>query len=333
MSFSIYKQVENNKNICIGDNIKSSPIYGRKFTVGFNKDLEVNKNLIFNNEGKLFNCVANETPKIYYSTDWKDGATTVLATKWKEFTENDIIKTFASANGNYKPIVATDAWTQKFPSSGISIEIPISFRAYPESMNDTSDYFQILRRLIAVTTPSKFKFSSTIKNVGTAIDQAERMGYSIGTIISDIKKNITSFQEEIKTGYAGNTFDLTKEALNKIIDNMLTNGEINDAADYGEYSSLKNIAGDIKKIIGILENLNGISGYGCPVFTLSCGDFIKDDYYKWAIKSWSFKPAVEVTKTVRNSKSVLCPIYIDFNCTFKTIEKIGTTEFAQIFHL
>ena len=118
--------------------------------------------------------------------------------------------------------------------------------------------------------------------------------------------------------------------------NNISNGDI-DFADLahviktGEASSSNtetiNLLKELKNLTTFVEelgNMNGEAVGGCPLIKLKISDFIyPSSKIKWILKSWSFKPALQVT--FDNN-----PIYVDFNVTLQTQYILSSTDFMSL---
>lgn len=325
MAFSVYKS-NNGDNGKSAKLIESSPAYANRFFRMTAVSEEAGNASIFG--------IAKEPPVIKYSTSWEAGPTTIFADKFKEFMSHDIIKLFASQNGNYKPMVATDSWTQLFPKAGIQLQVPISFRAYPTEMYNTINYFKAIGYLISLTTPKKFQFSDGITIIEQAIQSAAETGYDIGESLEHINSAMDSMNNaQVDWSQVADMLIPYDKSLSLSYGDVLNksdNDYINNL-DQNTKTNLKNLVNEVNSLIYVLNKFTEADGVGIESYTLSYGNLYKKSYNKWVIESWSFKPAMQTTIINKNGEETICPIYVDFDITLKTAGKIGTADMNSIF--
>lgn len=327
MAFTLYKHTAGTTDLSHED----SPAYaGRHFILRSYGG--VNHRSTYT-ETYTISGIANESPVVKYSTSWEAGPTTVFAKKYEEFMNHDIIKTFASANGKYKPIVATDSWTQMYPNAGSNIETSFTFRAYPYSMYDTNNYFNIIGILTKLTTPSKFLFSDGIDIIDQALEQAMKLGYDIGKVLkqindateklamtnitwSDVAKTVKNVADGIKNGSIDNIDSVINETAGKEI--------------FENNEELKHLVEGINVLIYIMSTLTSADGVGIEHYSLEYGKLFNPSYNNWVITSWSYKPSINTTVITHNGREIICPIYIDFDISLKTAEKLGTSQIVNV---
>ena len=250
--------------------------------------------------------IIEEMPEMSYSTTWGDSPAAVVNEKIKKFTQNKWIKMFAWQNGDYKPPLLTDGWTQQFPKAAEPLSISMKFRAYPiDGYYNTTLFNDIIKLFIFVTTPQEFNLVDTMAYMKTSGKQAEMQGGKLANIMNNLKKNISNgdidfadLAHVIKTGDATSSNTETVQLLNE----------------------LKNLTAFVEE----LGNMSGEAVGGCPLIKLKISDFIyPSSKIKWILKSWSFKPALQVT--FDNN-----PIYVDFNVTLQTQYILSSTDFMTL---
>lgn len=245
------------------------------------------------------NGFLEEIPEIKYSTTWGDSPVAVINEKIKKFTQNKWIKMFAMQNGDYKPPLLTDGWTQQFPKAAEPLSISFKFRAYPIDMYNTTKFKDIIDLLIFVTTPKDFQLTDTMNYMKDAGKQAETKGEELGKLVNQLKDTIG--KSEINFGQIASYWEAkqNKADLNKL------------QIDADEQNVIKTL-NQIGEFIEDIGNMTRYDVGGCPLIKLNINDFIyPSDKIKWILKSWSFKPAINVTDNNN-------PIYIDFNISLQT---------------
>jgi len=332
MSFKLYDETVGTNNVST-----LSPAYiGRRFSIQPTGPFQGKASI----EG-----IAEEAPKIRYNTEWGSGPTAVFAEKVKEFMDHPIIKTFGSANGEYKPVIATDSWTQKYPVKGTILEVPLKFRSYPLVMYNTSDYFSVIKNLMLYTAPGKFMFSDGLKVINNAIDTAANLGWSAGDSLKTLNSAVKSLHRANETipwsEIASNVAAALslKTGTNKVqadsLDSVLKtiDAQYEDQMGTNTGRSTSEIVKAISSLIYVLDHVTEPDGAGCQTFKLQYGTMFKDAYTKWVISSWSFKPAVNTTIISKNEKEIICPIYVDINLTMRTAGQLGTGDICNIINM
>lgn len=250
--------------------------------------------------------IIEEMPEMSYSTTWGDSPAAVVNEKIKKFTQNKWIKMFAWQNGDYKLPLLTDSWTQQFPKAAEPLSISMKFRAYPiDGYYNTTLFNDIIKLFVFVTTPQEFNLVDTMAYMKTSGKQAEMQGGKLANIMNNLKNNISNgdidfsdLAHVIKTGESTSSNTETSHLLKE----------------------LKNLTTFVEE----LGNMNGETVGGCPLIKLKISDFIyPSSKIKWILKSWSFKPALQVT--FDNN-----PIYVDFNVTLQTQYILSSTDFMAL---
>lgn len=257
--------------------------------------------------------IIEELPEISYSTSWGDSPAAVVNDKIKKFTQNKWIKMFAYQDENYNPPLLTDGWTQQFPKAAEPLSVSLKFRAYPiEGYYNTTHFQDIIRALVFVSTPQKFELSDTMKYMTNAGNQAKKKGSDLADVVNDINKALSNGEIDFK----GIASALAKR------DNSLI-------SDKGGSNTIKFVE-SFQKLANFIDSVGDMSGDnvgGCPLIKLKITDLIyPTSAVKWILKSWSFKPSLQVT--FDNN-----PIYVDFNVTLQTQYILSTKDLAIILGL
>lgn len=277
--------------------------------------------------------VAEETPQIKYSNEWGPGPASTFVEKYEEFMSHKIVKTFGSANRDYRPVIGTDSWTQQIPQKGSVIEVPIKFRSYPMTAYKTMNYFRAIWQLYFYTTPKPFQFSDGLNIITQAMEQAAKIGFDFGNAITKLNDAVKVLQQ----------------AKSSISDDMKWNDIINYVGENNSYSGVQDILDKTKASIPgsddlshaklqatrsievmkyLLNTMTAPEGSGCETFTLYYGNLFKTSYKDWIISNWSFKPAVYTT----NYNDRIVPLYMDISITLRTAGQVGTRDFANLFN-
>lgn len=329
--FSVYNSVGLASNQ-LGD---ESPAYNSKYFRLLERTNISYSELEDNTKGMskegMFNIsgIANEPPELSYATTWTNGPGANLANKVNDLFKNDMFKMMASANPRYKPILLSDAWTQQYPKEGAKLATTLSFRAYPEMMYNTTDYFTIYKMLFYCSAPSKYDFGDNVKNFVAAVETSIKTGTKFGVIANQMIQDFKALRQS-----SGMNF--TKKDIDKLDEYLAEHDKSNDKADL-VLSYNKKVKGMNSKdrlirsaafLVTLLESFAQNTETACPRFTLGYGKlFNVGGYIHWVISGWSSKPAVNTT---RLSDGTICPIYVDFTINLQTAGKIGTTDLYKI---
>jgi len=255
--------------------------------------------------------IIEELPEISYSTSWGDSPAAVVNDKIKKFTQNKWIKMFAYQNENYNPPLLTDGWTQQFPKAAEPLSVSLKFRAYPiEGYYNTTHFQDIVRALVFVSTPQKFELSDTMDYMAKAGTQAKKKGGDLADVVNDIKDALSGGDIDFK----GIASALAKK----------------DGGAVPATGNTVKFVESFQKLAGFIDSVGDMSGDsvgGCPLIKLKITDLIyPTSKVKWILKSWSFKPSLQVT--FDNN-----PIYVDFNVTLQTQYILSTEDLATILGL
>lgn len=253
-----------------------------------------------------FTGIIDEIPELSYSTTWGDSPAAVVNEKIKKFTQNKWIKMFAMQDGDYRPPLLTDAWTQQFPKAAEPLSVSIKFRAYPiDGFYNTTQFNDIIRILLFVTTPQSFSLDQTMEYMNNAGRQATSKGEKLATVIDNLKKDLDNGDINFKD----------------IAMNLGKNGTPpSDKASMDFMSHMR----DLGLLIQSVGDMSGDNVGGCPLINLTIANFIQPyGSVKWILKSWSFKPSLQVTYDN-------LPIYVDFNISLQTQYILSNTDFMGI---
>jgi hypothetical protein len=309
---SYYNQPTGSNTI---DLIKSPYAQAHNFNMEIT-GLPSNKELtrMYKPNGNIITGFLEEIPEIKYSTSWGDSPVAVINEKIKKFTQNKWIKMFAIQNNNYKPPLMTDGWTQQFPKAAEPLSISFKFRSYPIEMYNTTDFKEIIDLLIFVTAPKEFNLTNTMEYMGTAGQEAKIQGGNFGKAVNNLKDALNNADVDLKT--------LAKYYATP-----------NRHGNTGSMNIESNTAKVINAIDKFFELIEGIGNMekanvgGCPLIKLQINDLINaSEKIKWILKSWSFKPAINVTD---NNK----PIYVDFNISLQTQYILSTKDLSKILNV
>lgn len=285
----------------------------------------------------MFNItgIANEPPELSYATTWTNGPGTNLANKVNDLFKNDVFKMMASANRRYQPILLSDGWTQQYPKEGAKLTTTLNFRAYPEMMYNTTDYFTIYKMLFYCSAPSKYDFGDNITNFIAAIETSMKTGTKLGVIVNQMLQDLSSLSNNANLDFSSIGAD--KEKPLDYLDRKLEEHEVDDKADLVlGYSKKINTIKDEKErlitsaayLVTLLESFAQNNETACPRFTFGFGKlFNVGGYLHWVISGWSSKPAVNTT---RLADGTICPIYVDFTINLQTAGKVGTSDLLKI---
>ena len=234
--------------------------------------------------------ITNSLPNIQYDTGWDISPVGSISKKVDEFTNNNLIRAFATTSENFRPPLFTDGWTQKMAKSGSTLSVDLEFRSYPTDLYNTTRYQNFIKFLIFLTTPQEYHLNNSLDVTRVAMKQANTRGEELGEQISEMVKVLKGK-------------DVSLDIIN----------------DKDVMSKITTIIEDVEK----LANMNDDKVGGAPLCTLSLGNTIyAHPSVKWLIKSWSFVPSINTTMSETGIEE---PIYVDFKVSLET-QKILTTE-------
>lgn len=263
--------------------------------------------------------IVEELPQINYSTTIGDSPVANISEKVKKFSNNKYIKMFGMQNSNYRPPVITDGWTQQFPKEASPLTVNIKFRAYPfaKQYYNTTNYNDIIRFLIFATTPKNYTLKNSMEYFGSALDQAEKKG-------KELKDKFENFYNVLQN--PNNNLGAVKSDLDAYMRRKLNeNNQNNESIEYEPktVNELTSAIDDILKYFESLGNMSDVDVGGCPILAFNINGFIKNSATPWLIKSWSFKPAINVTDNNN-------PIYVDFNLGLTTQQVLTNSEIISL---
>ena len=250
--------------------------------------------------------IIEEIPQIAYSTTWGDSPVAVINEKVKKFTQDKWIKMFAQQHGDYRPPLVTDGWTQQIPKAAEPLNVSFKFRAYPiDGYYNTTIFTDIIKLLIFVTTPQQYALSHTMQYMSVAMKQSYKKGQKAGEIVEQLTDNLSN-----------SNIDFSKLMF-------AMKGKDEDKLNLQEQDAMKAI-GQLHQFMKELGDMNGDNVGGCPLIELSINGLIQSyPGIRWMLKSWSFKPALQVT--FDNN-----PIYVDFNVTLQTQYILSSADLEKI---
>ena len=270
-------------------------------------------------ETKTIEGIVEELPQISYSTTWGDSPVATIADKIKKFSEHKVIKMFAQQNPNYRPPLITDGWSQQFPKEAAPLSINIKFRAYPflNRLYDATNYNDIIRFLIFATTPKDYNIHDSVAYLGIAQDQAEMKGKELSDLVDDF---YVALNENKNSSLIG---ELSKDLKNYVDDKRIETSNESYMFKPSHVSSLTAAVGAILNYFDNLANMNDNDVGGIPGLRFNIRGYIKESDFNWIIKSWSFKPALNVTD-LNN------PIYVDFNLSLSTQQVLTNDDIKDL---
>lgn len=295
---------------------KPTTLYGDESPIfaGHEFQLTIADNSLTKEEEPYFDNTAimgvlNKLPVLHYTTKWGNSPAAKVTDVIKKITEHKYLKMFAENNGKYRPPIVTDGWTQQVPQAAEPLSYDLEFRAYPVEMFNTTPYSKIIDFLISATTPKKYYFSSSVKYIQDAAEQAYKNGEKVADMLNELSHNFDSNGEFSKVSAIKKALDILAERDNKGENTSKTA----DLSDKNEQALAEAIAKFITTI-NDLANMSEKNTGGCPILNLFIPDLsvnAGDKLIPWIITSWSFKPAVNTT-----SKNY--PIYLDFKITVES---------------
>ena len=258
------------------------------------------------------NAIIEEIPEIGYKTSWGDSPAAVLNDKIKKFTENKWMKMFAYQNPNYRPPLLTDGWTQQVPKAAEPLSISLKFRAYPiNNYYNTTIYRNIIQYLIFATTPRSFQLTDTLEAIKAAYEQAYKKGEELGEYVDTLTNDLSN----------GAAIDFEHIATALLDKKNKKTESVNLTADERRFVNAIN---EIAKFMESLGNMNESNVGGCPLVNLGIYGLISNrSAVRWLIKSWSFKPSMNVTE---NNE----PIYVDFNISLQTQYILSSNDMISL---
>lgn len=282
-------------------------------------------------DGLKITAIIEELPEISYKTSWGDSPAAIINDKIQKFTQNKWIKMFAQQSANFRPPLLTDAWTQQVPKGAEPLSISLKFRAYPKNYYNTTSFTDIFRFLIFITTPKSFNMADTLGVFKIAYQEAYAKGQELASIVNDIVNQLSS-----------NDGDSGKSSIDfKNIAAIFEQTNFNEETKKFEFGTeaLKGINGDehkfVNEMIQVLTFLQDLGNTkddmagGCPPIKLGINNFINgSSKINWLLKSWSFKPAMNITQTAGLNK----PLYVDFNVSLQSQYIPSSNDILDLFN-
>lgn len=303
-------------------NKDSSPIAkSHHFTIQVVNSSLTDEEQNFNSSFKVTGILDN-LPAISYQTSWEGAPVSVISENVKSFTDNSTVRSFAQNNDNYRMPIVTDGWTQQMPKDGCSLNLSLSFKAYPEELFLTSDYRSILNFLFFVTTPREYYLSDSAKYIGKGIEHANAQGKKFGNLLNQAAndfKRVGELSQDPKSNVS--LIKLSKYTLNPLEQNTqdLTEPE----------QTLANELDEIKSFFDNLLNTSNDNVGGVPLCNLEIDGLIRENSVKvkWLVKSWSFKPCINTT----TYKGLEMPIFVDFKIDLETQTILSNEDMIALF--
>lgn len=208
-----------------------------------------------------FTGIMLENLSIDFNIPWGDAAGAVIGEKVEKAINNKLFSILAGqSDKGYQPFIASDAWTQmKVKGESEPIKISLKFKAYNVDRLQCTNYNDIIRFLIHITSPIYSAGPNGDTNPGVFGQVTDRLTNSIYGI-----KNLGG----VAKGGLSNAFAAGKDFIKAI-----GNDSINDALVAG--AKIVDTADAIYKTI----IQNGSSGKNNGNFTVnfSIGDISKND--------------------------------------------------------
>lgn len=275
----------------------------------------------FNSSFKVTGILDN-LPGISYQTSWEGAPVSVISENVKSFTDNSAIRTFAQNNDNYRMPIVTDGWTQQMPKDGCSLNLSLSFKAYPQAMFMASDYRSILNFLFFVTTPREYYLSDSAKYIGKALEHANAQGKKFGTLLDQTAKDfkrVGELSQDPKSNVS--LVRLADYTMNPTEQNAQ---ELNDSEQ-----TLASELNEIKSFFDNLLNMSNDNVGGVPLCDLEISGLIKNNNLKvkWLVKSWSFKPCINTTRY----NGLEMPMFVDFKIDLETQTILSNEDMIALF--
>lgn len=261
--------------------------------------------------------ITDDIPAVKYNTTLKNSPVAKVTDFVKKFTEHDLIKKFSETNPGYRPAVVTDGWSQQQPDTAEPFSVELSFRTYPDDRYMATNYENVIKFLLFVTTPKKYNLSSTMDAIYLpAAKKTMQLAKNAARHISDLLKKINNNE------FKGSNIKISAaiDAVNRSNDGSIDLSYMN--AETKEFTQNLKIFIDTLNDLGKMDEFSG----GCPLVI-----FRMDKYFKnirdipFIIKNWSFKPAVNVM--YNKDKNKYYPIYIDFKISLETQHILTNKEF------
>ena len=279
--------------------------------------------------------IVEKVPHISYSTKWDNSPVSKVTDLVKKFTEHKLIKQFGQTNEGYVPPVVTDGWTQQIPSTAEPLSFDLEFKAYSTQMFETSSYSEIINFLIFITTPRKYNISNSIEYFKSAIEEAKKGAQKVAPFISDIVGELSE-----------NKFKMEDIDLKGIMNVMKDpSGNFKDKVETSDLNSLtgetRKAAEKLKDILDLIMGAGVMDAHagGCPlvyfnfdtVWAYEDADDINIlngfNTVPFIVKSWSFKPAINVEYDAATDKYQ--PIYIDFKISLESQYVLTNTDLIK----
>lgn len=264
--------------------------------------------------------ILNQIPALHYTTKWGNSPAAKVTDVIKKVTEHKYLKAFAENSPDYRPPIVTDGWTQQVPQSAEPLSFDLEFRAYPQTVFNTTSYFDIIKFLIFATTPKKYSISHSINYINNAAEQAFKKGEDLADIFNNLSHEFDSNTEYSKSAAIKVALAAMAESNDDKIQSDLVNTELNNENEQAlAHTIIKTL-----NLLNSISNMHEIGSGGCPLLLIDIPGLSNgfDDNLPWIITSWSFKPAVNTTveldPSVYNREKQEFPIYMDFKITLET---------------
>lgn len=265
------------------------------------------------NSGMTIYGIMKEIPGMSMNTSLSNAPHNIVVDKLKSFIDNEWIKMFAANNPEYKPLIATDAWTQQLPQIGDYLKFDFSTRAYAiNGFAESSSYFDIIKFLTIVSAPIKFDLANGIDIIGNALVT----GYTAGKEMGEAVDNILQLF---------NTSDTETISLYNILKYYVQGGNKRTDDNTNNYDIAKKLHTVLDKLEDFGPSQNLYDKVGCPTINLNQLGLIKIDSNEenslpFLLTSWSMKPSLETTriKNTKTEKTIEVPLYVDFNIAIES---------------
>ena len=195
---------------------KPTTLYGDESPIfaGHEFQLTIADNSLTKEEEPYFDNTAimgvlNKLPVLHYTTKWGNSPAAKVTDVIKKITEHKYLKMFAENNGKYRPPIVTDGFTQQVPQAAEPLSYDLEFRAYPVEMFNTTPYSKIIDFLISATTPKKYYFSSSVKYIQDAAEQAYKNGEKVADMLNELSHNFDSNGEFSKVSAIKKALDIS----------------------------------------------------------------------------------------------------------------------------
>lgn len=318
MLINYYKQHTNNI-----DNLHESSPYAKNHKFELAVDMESAR--ASGASISVITGIVEKVPQISYSTKWDNSPVSKVTDLVKKFTEHKLIKQFGQTNAGYIPPIVTDGWTQQIPSTAEPLSFDLEFKSYSTPILETSPYSEVINFLIFITTPRKYNISNSIEYFKSAIEKAKDGAKKVAPFISDVVGELSE-----------NKFKMEDIDLKGIMNVMKdSSGNFKTEINPSDFNSLtgetRKMASRLKDVLDLINGAGVMDEHsgGCPLVffnyntvwgandpdsnILNMEGFNKIPFI---VKSWSFKPAINVEYDVGTEKYQ--PIYIDFKISLES---------------